>query len=261
MLTASSLLSDFHLNPSVLPAPPCRGRSAAVPAIGELQSAAPRGRIDELHRAVSKALRRRRLFQLSPLFPWQIPGHVRARMQHKHKQARRRRRRALEVASFVPGHVRNRGATPRSWTALCSKKNKVATPLGTDPMSVVFDGAHAARSRRGKHRHHPHRPPRFRNRGATPWAWTALCSKKNKVATPFHSNRMERRRHVAPFLGSHAANHASKLKEAEVATANTDRGRAPGLVPAFLVAPTKCFRTARPAGRAPDGRAVPHAPM
>ena len=123
--------------------------------------------------------------------------------------------------------------------------------MGTDPMSVVFDGAHAARSRRGKHRHHPHRPPRFRNRGATPWAWTALCSKKNKVATPFHSNRMERRRHVAPFLGSHAANHASKFKEAEVATANTDRGRAPGLVSAFLVALTKRFRTARPAGRAP----------
>ena len=54
--------------------------------------------------------------------------------------------RAMEVASFVPGHVQNRGATPRSWTALCSKKNKVATPLGTDPMSVVFDGAQAARS-------------------------------------------------------------------------------------------------------------------
>ena len=89
----------------------------------------------------------------------------------------------------------------------------------------------------------------FLDRGATPWSWTALCSKKNKVATPFHSNRMERRRHIAPFLRSHAANHASK--EAEVATANTDRGRAPGLVSAFLVALTKRFRTARPAGRAP----------
>ena len=66
-----------------------------------------------------------------------------------------------------------------------------------------------------------------------------VVQKKNRVATPFHSNRMERRRHVAPFLGSHAANHASKLKEAEVATANTDSGRAPGLVPAFLVALTK----------------------
>jgi len=128
LLTASSLLSDVHLNPSVLPAPPCLGRSAAVPAIDELQSAGPRGRIDELHRAVSKALLRLPLFQLSPLGPWQIPGHVRARMQHKHKQARRRGRRALEVASFVPGHARNRGATPGSSTALCSKRNKVATP-------------------------------------------------------------------------------------------------------------------------------------
>jgi hypothetical protein len=54
-----------------------------------------------------------------------------------------------------------------------------------------------------------------------------------------------------PTWKSHAANHASKLKEAEVATANTDRGRAPGLVSAFLVALTKRFRTARPAGRAP----------
>ena len=169
--------------------------------------------------------------------------------------------RAMEVASFVPGHVQNRGATPRSWTALCSKKNKVATPLGTDPMSVVFDGAHAARSRRGKHRHHPHRPPRFRNRGATPWAWTALCSKKNKVATPFHSNRMERRRHVAPFLGSHAANHASKLKEAEVATANTDRGRAPGLVPACMAATTKRVGPSLPAWRVLVGRAALHSSM
>jgi hypothetical protein len=29
----------------------------------------------------------------------------------------------------TPGHVRNRGATPWSWAALCSKRNKVATPL------------------------------------------------------------------------------------------------------------------------------------
>ena len=41
-------------------------------------------------------------------------------------------------------NVQNRGATLRSWTALCSKKNKVATPLGTDPTSVGFDGAQLA---------------------------------------------------------------------------------------------------------------------
>ena len=29
-----------------------------------------------------------RLFQPSPLSPWQVPGQARARMQHKHKQAR-----------------------------------------------------------------------------------------------------------------------------------------------------------------------------
>ena len=55
--------------------------------------------------------------------------------------------------------------------------------------------------------------------------------------------------------------NASKLKEAEVATANTDRGRAPGLVSAFLAAPTKRFSTARPSWRAPVGRAVPHSSM
>ena len=53
-------------------------------------------------------------------------------------------------------------------------------------------------------------PGHVRNRGATPWSWTALCSKKNKVATPLHSNRMERQPHVVPFLGSHAADHVSK---------------------------------------------------
>jgi hypothetical protein len=36
---------------------------------------------------------------------------------------------------------------------------------------------------------------------ATPWSWTALCSKRNKVAIPFHSNHMERRRHDAPCAG------------------------------------------------------------
>ena len=45
-------------------------------------------------------------------------------------------------------------------------------------------------------------PGHVRNRGATPWSWTALCSKRNKVATPFHSNRMERRRHDAPCAGA-----------------------------------------------------------
>ena len=46
-------------------------------------------------------------------------------------------RQVLEVASFVPGHVRNRGATPWSWTALCSKKNKVATPVHSNRMKRV----------------------------------------------------------------------------------------------------------------------------
>ena len=35
------------------------------------------------------------------------------------------------------------------------------------------------------------------------WSWKALCSKRNKVATPFHSNRVERRRHDAPCAGAH----------------------------------------------------------
>ena len=90
----------------------------------------------------------------------QEPAQTRARMHHKHKHARNINprfggslegcgcscRQVLEVASFVPGHVRNRGATP--------------------------------------------------------WSWTALCSKRNKVATPFHSNRVERRRHDAPCAGA-----------------------------------------------------------
>ena len=42
--------------------------------------------------------------------------------------------RAMEVASFVPGHVQNMGATPRSWTALCSKRNKVAKPCYSNRM-------------------------------------------------------------------------------------------------------------------------------
>ena len=85
----------------------------------------------------------------------QEPAQTQARMHHKHKYARNRNpllggslegcgcscREFLEVASFVPGHVQNRGATPRSWTALCSKKNKVATPLGTDPMERQHSGA------------------------------------------------------------------------------------------------------------------------
>ena len=54
-----------------------------------------------------------------------------------------------------------------------------------------------------------------------------------------------------PIPGIPHGLHASELKGAEVATANTDRGRAPGLVSAFLAAPTKRFSTAR--------RAVPHA--
>ena len=37
---------------------------------------------------------------------------------------------------------------------------------------------------------------------ATPWSWTALCSKRNKVAKPCHSNRMERRGHDAPCAGA-----------------------------------------------------------
>ena len=43
-------------------------------------------------------------------------------------------RQVLEVATFVPGHVRKRGATLWSWTALCSKKNKVATPVHSNRM-------------------------------------------------------------------------------------------------------------------------------
>ena len=91
----------------------------------------------------------------------QEPAQTQARMHHKPKHARNinplfggslegcgcSRRQVLEVASFVPGHVRNRGATP--------------------------------------------------------WSWTALCSKRNKVATSFHSDRMERRRHDAPCAGAH----------------------------------------------------------
>jgi hypothetical protein len=80
----------------------------------------------------------------------QEPAQTQARRHHEDKHARNRNplcggslegcgcshRQVLEVASFVPGHVRNRGATPWSWTALCSKKNKVATPLGSDPMEL-----------------------------------------------------------------------------------------------------------------------------
>ena len=40
-----------------------------------------------------------------------------------------------------------------------------------------------------------------------PWSWTALCSKRNKVATPFHSNFVERRRHDAPCAGAHTCAH------------------------------------------------------
>ena len=69
-------------------------------------------------------------------------------------------------------------------------------------------------------------PGHVRNRGATPWSWTALCSKKNKVATPLHSNRMERQRHVTPFLGSHAAYQVSKAMEVEVAMTSADEPQA-----------------------------------
>ena len=92
----------------------------------------------------------------------QEPAQTQVRMYHKHKHAHNinprfggslqgcscSRRQVLEVASFVPGHVWNRGATPWSWTALCSKKNKMATPSGTDPMerqlSVIQTGANDA---------------------------------------------------------------------------------------------------------------------
>ena len=56
---------------------------------------------------------------------------------------------------------------------------------------------------------------------------------KEQGGHTFALNRMERRRHVAPFLGSHAANHAST-------TADIDRGRAPGL--SF----PRCRRRGRP---------------
>ena len=90
----------------------------------------------------------------------QEAAQTQARMHHKHKHARNMNPlcggslegcgyscrevmevASLEVASFVPGHVRNRGATPWSWTAICSKKNKVATPLCPDPMERQQSGA------------------------------------------------------------------------------------------------------------------------
>ena len=62
---------------------------------------------------------------------------------------------------------------------------------------------------------------------------------KEQGGHTFALNRMERQLHVAPFLGSHAACHVSKSKEVEVAAASGVRGRAPGLVSAFLAAPTE----------------------
>ena len=53
-----------------------------------------------------------------------------------------------------------------------------------------------------------------------------FVQKKSKVATPLHSNRMERQRHVTPFLGSHAAYQVSKSKEVEVAAASADEPQA-----------------------------------
>ena len=84
----------------------------------------------------------------------QEAAQTQARMHHKYKHARNMnplcggslegcgcsRREVLEVASFVPGHVRDRGATPWSWTALCSKKNKVATPFGLGPHGAATLG-------------------------------------------------------------------------------------------------------------------------
>ena len=77
----------------------------------------------------------------------QEPAQTQARMHHKYKHARNINplfggslegcgcfcRLVLEVASFVPGHVRNRGATPWSWTALCSKKNQGGHTFGLGP--------------------------------------------------------------------------------------------------------------------------------
>jgi hypothetical protein len=126
----------------------------------------------------------------------QEPAQTPARMHHKHKHARNINprfggslegcgcscRQVLEVASFVPGHVRNRGATPWSWTALCSKKNKVATPLGRTPWSgnsrLFKPGPTTPQNRRrGRHRHRPRRPRRFhRAPGRAPsWCRCRCC--------------------------------------------------------------------------------------
>ena len=67
-LAASSHLSDFRLDPSVLPAPPCW----LLPPFS-LISASTRLSCQR-HLVLEVA----RLFQPSPLSPWQIPGQARA---------------------------------------------------------------------------------------------------------------------------------------------------------------------------------------
>ena len=74
----TSLLADFRLDPSVLPPPPWW----LLPPFS-LISASTRLSCQR-HLVLEVA----RLYQPSPLSPWQIPGQARARMQHKHKQAR-----------------------------------------------------------------------------------------------------------------------------------------------------------------------------
>ena len=92
-----------------------------------------------------------------------------------------------------------------SWKALCSKRNKVATPFHSNRVErrrhdAPCSGAHTCVLK-------PHctasaARPGLPSTRATPWSRTALCSKRNKVAKPFHSNRMERRGHDAPCAGA-----------------------------------------------------------
>ena len=88
LLATPSRLADFHLDPAVLPAPPCLGGSAAVPAIPLVPPRSLTSASTRLSFQLHLVLEVERLFQPSPLSPWQVPGQARARMQHKHKQAR-----------------------------------------------------------------------------------------------------------------------------------------------------------------------------
>jgi hypothetical protein len=120
--------------------------------------------------------------------------------------------RAMEVASFVPGHVQNRGATPRSWTALCSKKNKVATPFHSNRI-----GLHGQRGAPGRAVFHAHM--------GRVYSWDAFT------------------RHVRQMSG-HDVSVAAEKRALWMS--------------AFMAAPTKRGSPSRPAWRASVGRAAPH---